>query len=427
MAPAEAPKAEAPKAQAPTQEPKAAAKPAEAKKMEVDFWVYLNPDHPQSVARQKAIEKFNAENKDGIVASFQAGAGIDKVKANAAAGQPPAVHWHAYYESVGLYAAGLTVDLNEALKAERGWAEQKADYVPTMLATSSWKGRLGGLPTNTNNNIVIWNPTLLQQAGLTDPKPGWTWDDLVNMAQKAAKPPEIWGLDWITHFTYWHGVAGTAGFTPLNPDGTKFLLDSEPAVWATTFINDLINKHKLAPRPGDIKEEQFKDGKTVFELQGPFRMPRLRNEWKLPFGVVHLPVKTKRFAPAGGQNVAVFKLKNKDQEAAAAKLAMWMGSPATQVFVILNSGGTDIPVSKSAMEHPDLKAHAAKDKEYGIFLAEVPYMGREPGLPSGYKVFSKAGERLNEIFLGKVDVKTGMDTLQKEAQVQLEEDLKFGS
>jgi ABC-type glycerol-3-phosphate transport system substrate-binding protein len=243
------------------------------------------------------------------------------------------------------------------------------------------------------------------------------------MAQKAAKPPDIWGLDFNPIWPFWNTIAGTAGFRFLNPEGTKFQMESEPAVWATEFVNDLINKHRLAPKVGDLKEELFIPGKTVFELQGPYRMPNLRQA-NAPFVPIHLPIKTQRYAPNGGQNVSVFKQANKDLEAAAAKFAMWMASPASQVFVILATGGTDLPVSKSALEHPDLKAYAAKDKEYAVFLGELVYGDRIVPLPSGLGVYNKIQEILQEIWKGNKDVKGGLAEAQKIAQAQLDEDLK---
>ena len=249
----------------------------------ISFWSYIGFGaaglHPQVQGLSDMVVKYNAENEDNILVEIVPGKGADEAKTAAAGGVPPALHWHAWPDSTNFYAAGVTVDHEEELKRFPGWTEQRADYFEGMTNSTTWQGKLTGLPINTNNSIMIWNPDILSTAGVSDPQEGWTWEDMLEAAQKAANPPDVWGWDYHPRsLSRWDQVGGSAGFTWLNEDQTRWNFDSDEAIWATQMISDWMNAYQLAPYRDEWGGELFHDGKTVFESQGPYRLPPPRRQ-----------------------------------------------------------------------------------------------------------------------------------------------------
>ena len=105
--------------------------------------------------------------------------------------------------------------------------------------------------------------------------------------------------------------------------------------------------------------------------------------------------------------------------------AQYAVSADAQVFVITASGGTNLPVSKSVLEHEGYKGLIAADPEYATFAAELPYGGRYPGLPSGYGGFQGQlfSEGFHKVWRGELTAEEGMKVVQDIAQVQLEADI----
>ena len=161
------------------------------------------------------------------------------------------------------------------------------------------------------------------------------------------------------------------------------------------MISDWMNAYQLAPYKDNWEGELFHDGKTVFESQGPYRLPTLRQRGDV-FKVIHTPIQTKRHAPNGGQNVAVFHQNNADLLDAALIFAQYAVSADAQVFVIRASGGTNLPVSKSVLEHEGYKGLIAADPDYAAFAAELPYGGRYPR--SAFRLWRLPGRTLQRGF-----------------------------
>ena len=427
MAPATAP-ADAPAAEDEAPQAEESMSMADGRTI-ISFWSYIGFGstglHPQVQGLSDMVVKYNSENEDNILVEIVPGKGTDEAKTAAAGGVPPAVHWHAWPDSTNFFAAGVTVDHEEELKRFPGWTEQRADYFEPMTVSTTWQGKLTGLPINTNNNIMIWNPDILSTAGVSDPEEGWTWDDMLEMAQKAANPPEVWGWDYHPRsITRWDQVAGSAGFKWLNEEQTRWNFDSDEAIWATQMISDWMNAYQLAPYKDEWGGELFHDGKTVFESQGPYRLPTLRKRGDV-FKAIHTPIQTKRHAPNGGQNIAVFVQANADILDAGLRFAQYAVSADAQVFVITASGGTNLPVSKSVLNHEGYQGLIANDPDYATFAAELPNGGRYPGLPSGYGGFQGQlfSEGFHKVWRGELTAEEGMKVIQDIAQVQLEADI----
>ena len=89
-------------------------------------------------------------------------------------------------------------------------------------------GKVLGVPALVDNLAVVYNKTLFAAAGLPEPPPDWTWDELVADAKKLTDPgKKQFGLEfpidgsetevWKYIAMLWEAQAATSS----TPDGTK--------------------------------------------------------------------------------------------------------------------------------------------------------------------------------------------------------------
>jgi raffinose/stachyose/melibiose transport system substrate-binding protein len=94
--------------------------------------------------------------------------------------------------------AGDVVDLTPKLAADPGW---KSRYLPSILPSVTFEGKIYGVPLNGTQPIVIfYNKKVLQEAGVQPPK---TFEDILAMAPKLqAKGKAVLTLGGASKWTY---------------------------------------------------------------------------------------------------------------------------------------------------------------------------------------------------------------------------------
>jgi multiple sugar transport system substrate-binding protein len=170
------------------------AQPA-ARAVKITWWSNLGDQHPESKTRVQVIQEFNAASAPVEVVPEAFGADLTKIKTAIAGDTSPDTYFIAWREGAEVFLTGAVADVDAELKGDKEWGEQRKDFVPLMLETSSWKGKLASVPIYTNNTLTLWNTDLLQRSGLAEPKTGWTWDDFKDLTRKAGRPPELWGYE----------------------------------------------------------------------------------------------------------------------------------------------------------------------------------------------------------------------------------------
>jgi multiple sugar transport system substrate-binding protein len=131
---------------------------------------------------------------------------------------------------------------------------------------------------------VYVNLGLFKKAGVTPPTPtqDWTFSDLFEAAKKIHTAQgdnvEVWGFGTNLNRDIWPNLNGVYLF---DEKLTKCLADDPAVVESFQFAQDLMNKHRVALRPGSVKignNELFLSGKLGIMLDGTWQVGYLRDK-----------------------------------------------------------------------------------------------------------------------------------------------------
>ena len=393
--------------------------------VKITWWSNLGDQHPESKTRVQVIQDFNAANAPIEVVPEAFGADLTKIKTAIAGDTSPDTYFIAWREGAEVFLTGAVADIDAELKNDKDWGEQRKDFVPLMLDTSSWKGKLVSVPIYTNNTLTLWNTDLLQRSGLAEPKTGWTWEDFKELARRAGRPPEQWGYELWADSSAFFSWYGTAGGRLFDPSGQKVMINTPEARETGQLMLDLTRLGINPPqRISTSRSQLFINGGAVLEDTGPFRLANIR-DGKINFGVVSRPVhpqKKTRRAQQGGHNLVVAKNKDADRLRAGLSLAKYMSKGSTQakICAIL---GTAIPVSRSALQAKELLDYGRQDPQWKVFADEAPYGDRAPTSPSVVKMLAVLDKAVNDFMSQSVSVTVALDEAQREMQQLLDADL----
>ena len=138
--------------------------------------------------------------------------------------------------------------------------------------------------------MMFYNKELFDQAGLSYPVSGWTWDDYLSIAQKLTKDldgdgsTDQFGASFSNYFYFWISWVWSAGGDVVDPARLRATgaLNTTATETALTFLIDLQKRHNVAPNTGSwvqsektgINVQLFMNGKIAMILDGHWRLPR---------------------------------------------------------------------------------------------------------------------------------------------------------
>jgi ABC-type glycerol-3-phosphate transport system substrate-binding protein len=232
-------------------------------------------------------------------------------------------------------------------------------------------------------------------------------------------------MDWGTYI-HW---LGTTGSRVISKDNKTITFDTPEMLQVAEHLLDMLKRGIFQKTP-DGKGALFETYKlakndTVFEMQGPYRIPVLRQAKAPDFLTIHTPVhpvKKQVFSSNGGHNMIIFKDIPPEKRQAAAQVAKWMNGPHAQAQICIKSNS--IPVSKAAAESKELQDYLKTDAAFKGFVDLAGLGWRWPTLPSYAKISGALGTMVTNIMLEQTSPKAGLAAAQKEAQGYLDDDVK---
>ena len=413
----------------------AAAAQAEAEPMDDEGPVtisFLGFYGPEGVA--PLLDAFHAENP-GITVEYQSvpfGELNQVIQSRLAnGGESPDVYIADQPRVAALDNQGFLHDVSDVV------GDAANDWVDTALTASTVDGRLMALPLNTSTQILYYNKTLLDQAGIpypsTSPDDRMTWDEVIDLARQAQEGGATYGFqfDQVSRFYQLQPLMESLGGGPglTGPDNLQPDLVNDGWIEAMEFYAGLFADDGVAPRgmPPEETPNAFAAGEVAFYLGGTHWGGIFELFWPLDFDL--------GFAPH-----PYFEGHDPVTPTGALSLGVNPNSPNTEAASIFAKWVTTSPVGTNVFLTVDV-APPALTGALPAFIVSPPWDRGEGGTTAGelveYELANTSVVRPRSIgyivfeeILGAAfeDIRNGLDvreTLER-AQSELEARLPSG-
>lgn len=403
--------------------------PAAAEPVTISFLGFYGPEGVAPL-----LDAFHAENP-GITVEYQSvpfGELNQVIQSRLAnGGESPDVYIADQPRVAALDNQGFLHDVTDAV------GDAANNWVDTALTASTVDGRLMALPLNTSTQILYYNKTLLDQAGIpypsTSPDDRMTWDDLVALARQAQEGGATYGFQFDQVSRYYQlqplieslgGGPGLTGPGNLTPD-----LVNDGWIRAMEFYAGLFADDGVAPRgmPPEETPNAFAAGEVAFYLGGTHWGGIYELFWPLDFDL--------GFAPH-----PYFEGHDPVTPTGALSLGVNPNSPNTEAATTFAKWVTTSPVGTNVFLTVDVAPPALTDA-LPAFIVSPPWDRGEGGTTAGelveYELDNTSVVRPRSIgyiqfeeIMGRAfeDIRNGLDvreTLER-AQSELEAQLPSG-
>jgi multiple sugar transport system substrate-binding protein len=377
---------------------------------------------------QQIIQNFEDENPD-ILVQLEAVAGRDyyaRLLTQLAANSAPDIM------QVGDDAVPSFVEKDAFVPLDDYISDYNIDtsiYLPGLLEPGQIDGKQYLMPKDYSPLGVYYNKKLFDQAGVEYPQPGWSWDDLLAIAQELTVDEngddiaEVWGIQlpatWTTGFEYW---VAAAGGQLISDDGTSFVgyMDSPETIRAVEFYSDLYNEYKVAPPPADLNQfgggnSEFQNGQSAMYIFGRWPQSGLKENPNIDLGVAPPPQDAVRANVLfwGGFGIST---SSQAPEETFRFLSYYTGEQGAEVWK-----DWALPAVKSVAESSGLSA----DPIEGVWIGELDYLAPRAYTFTPYwnETADPALRKALETMLldPDADVVTVMQQAAQEAQASLDQ------
>jgi multiple sugar transport system substrate-binding protein len=144
-----------------------------------------------------------------------------------------------------------------------------SDFVG-VIKGGIYNGKYYGLPYRASGNVLYYNRTMFDAAGVPYPKEGWTYNDMLEIARRLTKGTQEYGYgvaasrdDTGNVFQTFGPVVYWQGADYLNPQQTAPTLNTPEFIKAVQFWTDLYTKEKVVPQ-GTINYTITRDVMPLF-------------------------------------------------------------------------------------------------------------------------------------------------------------------
>lgn len=216
-----------------------------AKPIEIKYWGIWTGEPYGKEIEGKVIERFNKlhEGKIQVIADPLAG-GEDKLAIAVAGGSPPDVIKVDRFKVGSHASAGLLQPLDDLIKRDNIDISQ---FFPPTILEAKYKGKIYGLPWNTDDRAIYYNADLFSEVGLDPKAPPKTWEEMDAYSRKIdlVNPDRKWKrVGFVPHWGNWYfvGWLWAAGGDLLDETNTKVIWDQEPGVRAAEWMQSYIRQ-----------------------------------------------------------------------------------------------------------------------------------------------------------------------------------------
>src|SRR5579883_1458580 len=312
----------------------------------------------------------------------------DALQTQMAGGDAPDLYYLEPAHVVDLQCRGALLEIDSYVSRDK---YDLSDFYKDGITEYTIAGKLWALPRDFANQDVFYNKDLFEKAGIALPPKdfnasGWTFDDFLQACQKLTQgsgPSKQFGFAVPTGFRAYMAFVWSNGGDVVSDDLKTCTLNQPNAVEALQFLDDLVGKYHVAPRPADMAQQTadtlFFTGRVAMTISIPANLGTYRKQIKsFHFDVAPPPMgphgKARRVG-GGGAGYGIYgKTKAPD---AAWELMKWVTSEDVQKQEV--DGGTSMGSRLSVGDY-FVKVNQGKDpSNVGMFVqASKSYLHTDP-------------------------------------------------
>jgi multiple sugar transport system substrate-binding protein len=320
---------------------------------------------------------------------------IARLSTSIAGGSPPDV-FLLNYRFYGQFAAKNAIEPVDA-RLRSSKVIKPGDFYPAPMEAFRWRGRQLCMPANVSSLAVYYNRDLFKKYGVAEPRPGWTWTDLLSAATaltrdargvvvKAGDPdsgglrPAVYGLGVEPTVIRLAPFVWSNGGRLVDDDSRprRFTLDTPQAREALRNLVDLRLAYGVVPSDQEVEaqddESRFAAGGLAMLLSSRRVTTTFRTIKGFDWDVAALPRYGKQVGILHSDAYCITR-------GARAKDAAWrfveyaMG-PAGQR--VLAGTGRTVPSHIQVSRSRDFLDPARPPRNAQVFLDAIPTVRRVP-------------------------------------------------
>ena len=141
-------------------------------------------DNPGDLALRKKLAADFMKLHPGVTIKFTIVPGTSydqKIQTMIAGGKAPDIFGSGDVQIPNIVAKKFALNLTPLVKRDKYDLSQ---FYPAIVQNLTYGGQLVGLTDNYDTEVMYYNTTLFQKAGVAPPTSSWTWADFVNAATR---------------------------------------------------------------------------------------------------------------------------------------------------------------------------------------------------------------------------------------------------
>ena len=169
---------------------------------------------------------------------------------------------------------GVLADMSPLIAKDKDF--RLGDYFGNAMSAGQRGSSVYAIPQDFTPMVLYYNKRLFDKAGIPYPKPGWTFNDFLQTAQKLTTGDQYGFVfnNWMAGWIMW---LWNNGGDVLSPDGKRAegYFDSPQNVKAVSFLRDLIDKYHVSPSlsaTASMGVDPFANGQAAMTISGHWSM-----------------------------------------------------------------------------------------------------------------------------------------------------------
>ena len=371
---------------------------------------------------QTRLDQFHAENPDIQVELVYIPSDYDqKVQTMIAGGTSPDILQLS--EAVHAFSSkGQIISLNEL--AESHGVDVAARFGPTLPGVYSANDTLYALPDRGGAMVVYYNKDAFDTAGVAYPTEDWTWDDMLDAAQKLTirdgDTVEQYGYAAGGWWPWWMSFIYQNGGEILDANGQPNVNTPE-VIEALQFYNDLVYKYGVAPSPEEYADlgtnspdPLFAQGKVAFQTTGMWNIASLKDAPDLNWDIAPMWHNKKPGTAMFGSGLAI-SADCPDYEACF-RVIDYLTSAAGQLPIAENA--QDAPANLEVLSSDAFLNAAWSDRDINMtaFEQSADAIFTPPLVPQWNEIQKVFDDNLSEVFLNQREVPEAVEAIQAQLE-----------